>query len=448
MLQRLTRQCGAQHLAFIELCRRYDSPVITLQLGFEKVVVVSGSKEILTVLKSEEFTGRPWNEFIKIRNLGKKQGITMNDGQDWNELRGWMVNTLKNFGFGGRGMSEMIKDELVVVLDSLKGGGVKRLKPILTPAVINVLWALTTGKRFCEGVRLEYFMALMERRACVFDMVGGVLSNYPWIRYVAPEASGYNLLVALNKELKDFLMETINEHKKNYVAGSEADLIDEFIREMVNGKGDTNVYTDDQLVMLLVDLFLAGATTTAIAMDFMFLSMVVYQDVQREVHNEIDSIIASDRLPDLLDRPKLPYTEAVMTESQRMWPVFPVIGPRRVLQDTYLENYSIPKESTIVINIYSVGMDPTLYSKPNEFKPDRYIMDGAYKADPNNLVFGRGKRRCPGQVLAQSALFLLFVGVMQKFTLLPVPGKGPTSVEIVPGLAISPKPYEVLLVPR
>lgn len=51
-------------------------------------------------------------------------------------------------------------------------------------------------------------------------------------------------------------------------------------------------------------------------------------------------------------------------------------------------------------------------------------------------------------MLARSSMFLLFTGIMQKYTLLPVPGKGPTSLEINPGLTISPKPYEALVVQR
>jgi hypothetical protein len=46
----------------------------------------------------------------------------------------------------------------------------------------------------------------MERRAQAFDMTGGVLSAYPWIRYIAPEYSGYNLLVTINNEFKAILM--------------------------------------------------------------------------------------------------------------------------------------------------------------------------------------------------------------------------------------------------
>lgn len=65
-----------------------------------------------------------------------------------------------------------------------------------------------------------------------------------------------------------------------------------------------------------------------------------------------------------------------------------------------------------------------------------------------SIILIAGKRRCPGEILAQSAIFILFVGVMQKYSLVPVPGKGPYSVEINYGMAISPKPYETLAIPR
>ncbi|XP_054013369.1 methyl farnesoate epoxidase-like isoform X1 [Hylaeus anthracinus] len=448
LLKRLARELGGQHLAFSELSRRYGSEVITLNLGISKMIVVSGSKSVQTVLESEEFDGRPWNEFIKIRNFGKKQGVTMNDGPHWKFLRKWTIWTLKSLGFGKYGMSEMIKEELTIALESLKKGGVYRLKPVISPVVINVLWRLSTGARFSENARLDYFVDLMERRARVFDMAGGILSSFPWIRYVAPEASGYKLLVTLNTKLKEFLMEIIVEHKEKYVAGSEADLIDMFIHEMVNEKGEDPIFTDDQLVMIMIDLFLAGVTTTETTLELLFLNMVVHQDVQRKLQQEIDSVIPPDRLPDLSDMPKLPYARAVMTETQRRWTVIPVIGPRRVLQKTRLENYRIPKDSTVLINLNSVHMDPDIFPDPEKFQPERFLKDGEFDNAPNTLFFGKGKRRCPGDVLAKTALFLLFIGVMQKYSLLPVPGKGPTSIEVTSGILISPKPYDILVVPR
>lgn len=86
----------------------------------------------------------------------------------------------------------------------------------------------------------------------------------------------------------------------------------------------------------------------------------------------------------------MPYLEAVMMESQRLVPVVPIIGPRRVLRDTKLLDYHIPKESFIVINLHSIHADPNLYPEPNKFKPERFIKNGSRVKDDNLLFFGKG----------------------------------------------------------
>lgn len=91
--------------------------------------------------------------------------------------------------------------------------------------------------------RLNYFLDLMVRRASAFDMAGGILSIFPWIRYFAPKKSGYEILVKLNNELREFLLESIDEHKKNYVEGKEMDLIDMFLKEMYTGQGPEAGFT-------------------------------------------------------------------------------------------------------------------------------------------------------------------------------------------------------------
>nr|XP_033183429.1 probable cytochrome P450 305a1 [Bombus vancouverensis nearcticus] len=448
LMKRLIREFGGQHEAFLELSKRYASDVISVTMGNEKVLVISGSKLCETVLKNEEFDGRPWNEFIKLRNMGKKQGITMNDGGEWKELRSWMLRTMRVFGFGKREMAQMIRKELTLLLNEMNTEGPHKLRPLITPTVINVLWFLTTGESFSRGERIESFIKLMETRAQVFDMMGGLISAFPWIRYIAPEFSGYNLLCTLNKELKDFLMGTIIEHKKKYKPGTEADVIDMFLHEMKNHGESSPIFTDDQLVVLLIDLFLAGFTTTSLTLDFLLLTMTVYQDVQHKVQKEIDSVIPRDRLPEVEDKAKLPYVEAVISEVQRMWPVFPIIGPRRVLHDTILDKYTVPRDTTILVNMYSINKDPNIYPEPHKFMPERFIRNDVFEPDTYSLQFGKGRRRCPGEVLAKSALFILFTGIMQKYNLRPVPGKGPNSVEIIYGLTSSPKPYEVLVTPR
>jgi hypothetical protein len=49
-------------------------------------------------------------------------------------------------------------------------------------------------------------MQLMSRRAKAFDMSGGTLNQFPWLRFFAPEWSGYNIIMRINAELKEMIM--------------------------------------------------------------------------------------------------------------------------------------------------------------------------------------------------------------------------------------------------
>lgn len=45
--------------------------------------------------------------------------------------------------------------------------------------------------------------------------------------------------------------------------------------------------------------------------------MLLHPDAQHRAQAEIDQVIGSERLPDWVDRPSLPYTECVMYEAMR-----------------------------------------------------------------------------------------------------------------------------------
>lgn len=54
--------------------------------------------------------------------------------------------------------------------------------------------------------------------------------------------------------------------------------------------------------MVLVDLFLGGASSTSTTLNFAFLLMLVHPDVQEKVYDEINSVVGSDRTPTIADR--------------------------------------------------------------------------------------------------------------------------------------------------
>jgi hypothetical protein len=55
-----------------------------------------------------------------------------------------------------------------------------------------------------------------------------------------------------------------------------------------------------------------------------FLVMTLFPDVQRKAHEEIVSVIGGSRLPNIRDRPLLPYVDAVLKETLRWHPPVPL----------------------------------------------------------------------------------------------------------------------------
>ena len=65
-----------------------------------------------------------------------------------------------------------------------------------------------------------------------------------------------------------------------------------------------DMIAEGQLLAICVDLFMAGSETSAKALCFGFLFLVLNPEVQRRAQREIDAVIGHERLPSLNDRPR------------------------------------------------------------------------------------------------------------------------------------------------
>jgi hypothetical protein len=140
----------------------------------------------------------------------------------WHEQRSFAVRHLKQVGYGKQVMEDMITKEVMDLVETLRkeGSGGRREISVgryVTPCVLNVLWVLVTGSRFSswDDPRLQRLMQLMSRRAKAFDMSGGTLNQFPWLRFLAPEWSGYNIIMRINAELKEMIMVRRGSRKIN-----------------------------------------------------------------------------------------------------------------------------------------------------------------------------------------------------------------------------------------
>ncbi|KAH8268819.1 hypothetical protein KR018_010471 [Drosophila ironensis] len=452
------RALGGQHILFERWSELYQSKLLGLKLGQEYVVVVLGHEMVREVQLQEVFEGRPDNFFLRLRTMGTRKGITCTDGKLWYEHRNFAMKQMRHVGYGRCQMEQHIEREAEELMAQLGRTQEQAIEPVtwLAQSVLNVLWCLIAGKRIVseEDSTLHRLLDLMNRRSKLFDICGGLLAQFPWLRHLAPDRTGYNLIRQLNAELYGFFMDTIEEHRRQLeknAAPKEGDLIYAYLQEMENAGDESSSFNETQLVMTILDFFIAGSQTTSNTINLALMVLAMRADVQAKLFAEVSANMASDAtdaFPHLSRRESFDYMDAFIMEVQRFFHITPITGPRRALWPTKLGGYDIPKNATILIGLRSVHLDSKHWGDPLEFRPERFISaEGKCFKDEYFMPFGMGRRRCLGDALARACIFSFLVRIVQNFRLVLPAGETPSMV-LLPGITLTPKPYKVQFVKR
>ncbi|OBZ74906.1 O-methylsterigmatocystin oxidoreductase [Grifola frondosa] len=156
----------------------------------------------------------------------------------------------------------------------------------------------------------------------------------------------------------------------------------------------------------------AGTETTATALTTFVMAMVLYSNVLKKAQEEIDMVIGNERLPDFTDRDFLPYLGCILKELYRWNSPLPLGFPHRATSDDIYRGYYIPQGYMVIPNIWGMMHTPDIYPEPEKFTPERFLEtedrpnSPTNASDPYNVVFGFGRRLCPGQAFGDSSLWL------------------------------------------
>lgn len=148
-------------------------------------------------------------------------------------------------------------------------------------------------------------------------------------------------------------------------------------------------------------ILLKGHDTTAAGISWALYVLGLYPDVQQQVFEELEVIFnGSDRPATLEDLNEMKYLERVIKETMRLYPPVPMVG-RLMSEDVQLDEYTVPKGTTITIGVYYLHRDPRFYPDPEKFDPDRFLPENTVSRHPYAyLPFSAGPRNCVGQKFA------------------------------------------------
>ncbi|XP_058160793.1 cytochrome P450 2J2-like [Dasypus novemcinctus] len=437
------------HLKLQQLVKKYGN-LLSLQLGNLHSVTITGLPLIKEVLVHQEqhFLNRPITPFRE--HVLKKNGIIMSSGQTWKEQRRFVLTTLRNFGLGKKSLEERIQEEAHYLIEAIQEEKGQPFDPHfkINNAVSNIICSVTFGERFDyeDGQFQELLKGLDEVTYMQASMLCQLYNLFPWIMKFLP--GPHKTLFRNWEKLKMFVHHMIEEHKRDWNPAEMRDFIDAYLKEIAKNSGNTSsTFHEENLICNTLDLFFAGTETTSITLCWALLYLAINPEIQEKVQAETDRVIGPSQQPSTADRERLPYTNAVIHEVQRMANIIPFNVPREVSADTTVAAYYLPKGTMIMTNLTALHRDPAEWATPDTFNPEHFLENGEFKKRESFLPFSIGKWACLGEQLARSELFIFLTSLMQKFTFRP-PKNEKLSLQIRMGLTLSPVKHRLCAIPR
>jgi cytochrome P450 len=183
----------------------------------------------------------------------------------------------------------------------------------------------------------------------------------------------------------------------------------------------------------------------------MILLMAAHPEVQERVQQELDEVVGPSRVPSIEDRARLVYTDATVHEMMRFIALAPLSVPHGATADTGFRGYFISQGTVVFINLYSMSHDPAVWGDPEVFRPDRFIDTSGHiknKLLEEFLPFSIGRRRCFGEALARTEVFLFFAGIIQRCTVIKPPEVDKYDLDGEVTLTRVPTPFTVQIITR
>ncbi|KAF9067157.1 cytochrome P450 [Rhodocollybia butyracea] len=221
-----------------------------------------------------------------------------------------------------------------------------------------------------------------------------LVDAFPILQYVPswfPGAAWKKKAHHYRKTLQDMLHVPYNWTKSQMAAGTARP---SYLYTQLDSNKILNPDEEHLIRWVAASIIAGGADTTVAVIEAFFMGMVFQPSAQSKAQKEIDTVVGHDRLPTLEDRDQLPYVEALIQETMRVYTAGPIGLPHVVSENDICQGYFIPKGSMVLTNNAMFYNDPKVYPEPDKFSPERFLpSNGNFKQkDPREYLFGFGRR--------------------------------------------------------
>ncbi|KAJ7972274.1 Cytochrome P450 family protein [Quillaja saponaria] len=412
-------------------------PLIQLHLGASTCVVVSNAQVAKEVLKTHElnFSNRPQFGSSNYFLYKGSYFITAPYGPHWRFMRKICMTKLLSTSQLNK-FTHVREQEITKLLEFLimcgNEGKDSDLSMELTTLTNNILcrMAMSSSRMGHAANDAKEIHHLIKEffdvgaKLSVGEILGplGKFDLFGYGKKLTKIVGNFDQIVErIMKELEE-KMDVLNDHKDCEIEGG--DMMDILLQVYKDANAEVRLTRND-IKAFFLDIFLAGTDTIAVALQWAMVEIINHPKVFNEIRAEIDSVVGLCKLVKESDVQNLTYLQAVVKEVLRLHPTAPFVL-RQSAEDCKINGYDIKGEARTLVNVYAIMRDPESWVKPEEFIPERFLINPDGINGQENLMenkgqdfmylpFGNGRRGCPGASLALSVLHVTIGALIQCF---------------------------------
>lgn len=391
--------------------RRYFDKLgdsFSIRIGKSKHIILSRDNDVAQYILQKNQKNYHKSKFQSIylsKYLGK--GLLTVDGDFWLKQR-----RLIQPAFHKQKMNQLVENMEHTIVSELNGLAEERvvdLFPVMSELAFNVVAKSLFQFSIAEKKLNRIKFIIEEVQNFLIKEIR--LPHKGWWFSLSGQVKKH---LELAKENNSIIQEIIEERitSKNEVN----DLLQMLLETRYEDTGEGMSIT--QLIDEIKILFIAGHETTANALTFTLHLLGNDPVVQQKVLDEILKI--KSETDDLVEQlQNMPYTNAVLNESMRLFP--PAwITDRQNVEDDNLGQFNIKKGTLIGVSFYELHRNPKYWENPEEFNPERFLGEQRKHSMQYFYPFGAGPRMCIGAGFAIYEMCLAISHIVERYKIVSV----------------------------
>ncbi|KAK4486394.1 hypothetical protein RD792_009068 [Penstemon davidsonii] len=411
---------------FTELAHQYG-PIYKLHLGHKLWVVVSSPSITKEVVRDNDliFANRSVSIGLRVATYGGSGVVWSPNDPGWRLMRKIFVHEMISPS-SLEASYNLRKDVVRKTIKNIyhnKAGKAIQMRDLcfltVLNIVINLMWGGTIEGEEGERIVTE-FNTVVER---LLDLTGkGNISDFfPFLAGL--DLQGVKRDMESHVECMDKMFDAVIDlYQDRFNGKGNEQGRKDFLQLLLKLKEDKDSemgLTQQQFRVMMMDFIAGGTSAQSTAIEWAMAELLKNPEIMAKVQEELSAVVGENNIVEESHMSKLKYMEAVFKESLRLHPAIPFLIPRSPIESSIIGGYTIPKKTTVFVNVWSIQRDPSIWENPLEFRPQRFLDENQnldYSGNNfNYFPFGSGRRICAGMPLAERMSFYILASLLHSF---------------------------------